>query len=840
MMLGLDIANAYLFASVIVTAFCAMYSFAKKRSTIHILFAFLCLCIMLYTFGYLMEINVIEIERMLFWNQIQYLGIPFFPSFWVLFSIEFTNHKLKKSLWVRIAVFIIPVITFIVRLTDKYHHLFYSDIHKESFYGFSILALSKGPFYLLHTFFVTICVIFSAYLLYQHARNASKQDKFNYFLIILITFIPYTGVVGNLFNIGNTFLDYSAFIIPIISLILFSIIFSNEFLKLKSFARDKTFDNSNDGIILLNNKYLILDYNNSAKAIFPLLSEEFIDEPFSKLFENNNNNYINNKNNYYFNFNNNNIRDYFESKTKYQMDISIDGIPMHFYLTTTEILSNKKILLGYSVTLTDITTIVQASNKYTNLAMKLDEEKNLLKTTLLSVGDGVISTDLDANIVLMNPIAERLTGWTQKEAFGHNIDEIQHLMNDFTKNIEINPAHKVLELGCAYEADEDYTIMISRNKKKIPVEESAAPIRNDDGTIMGAVIVFRDFTEKKKRKEMVKFLSYHDQLTGIYNRHYFEDKIDEFNKEEYIPVSLIMADVNGLKLANDAFGHAIGDLLLKTITQIIQKHCRPDDVFSRVGGDEFVVLLPQTTESQVDAMVRKIRSEIKNMFINDLEVSISFGWDTKNQKDKYMKDVYKKAEDYMYQHKLNESPIMRERTIKRIIQSLHDKFPQEKEHAMNVGLLCEKAGQCLDFSFIQIKELQLAGTLHDIGKIAIDYHVIDHQGILSEADWIETKRHAELGYRILSSVNEMVPIAEIVLAHHENWDGTGYPKGLKGGQIPIQSRLIRIADSYDAMVSDRIYRKSIGTEAAKNELLKNSGTYFDPELVKIFVEQIAN
>lgn len=768
-----------------------------------------------------MEINVQEIERMLFWNQIQYLGIPFFPSFWVLFIIEFTNHRFKKSSCIKIAVLIIPMITFIIRLTNKYHHLYYSDIHKESFFGFSILALNKGPFYLFQMFFVTVIFIFSAYLFYQYAKNASKKEKINYYLIILMTFIPYAGVVFNLFNIGKIFLDYSAFTIPIISLMLFLIIFNNDFLKLKSFARDKTFENSNDGIILLSTKYLILDYNNAAKAIFPLLSEDYIEKPFSILFDKYSNLY-----------------NYVKAKTKYQMDISISGKLMHFYLTTSEILSNKKSLLGYSVTLSDITTIVQASNKYTNLAMKLDEEKNLLKTTLLSVGDGVISTDLDANIVLMNPIAERLTGWTQKEAFGHSIDEIQYLTNDFTKKIEINPAHKVLEMGCAFEADEDNTILVSRNKKMIPVEESAAPIRNDDGTIMGAVIVFRDFTEKKKRKEMVKFLSYHDQLTGIYNRHYFEDKIDEFNKEEYIPVSLIMADVNGLKLANDAFGHVTGDLLLKTVTRIIQTHCRPGDIFSRVGGDEFVVLLPHTTETQVESIVRSIRNEIKDVFINNLEVSISFGWDTKSQKDKYMKDVYKKAEDYMYQHKLNESPIMRERTIKKIVQSLHDKFPQEKEHAVNVGLLCEKAAQCLDLSFLQNKELQLAGTLHDIGKIAIDYHVIDHQGLLSEADWIETKRHAELGYRILSSVNEMVPIAEIVLAHHENWDGTGYPKGLKGTQIPIQSRIIRIADSYDAMVNDRIYRKSIGAEAAKIELLKNSGTYFDPDLTKIFVEQI--
>jgi len=809
--------NAYLFTAVMLTAFCAMYSFVKRRSTIHILFAFLCLCIMFYSFGYLMEINVTSMKQMLFWNQVQYFGIPFFPSLWVLFILNFTNHKLKNVKWIQIVIFIIPVITFILRATNSYHYLFYKNIGIAEFASFSVLALQKGPWYFVQSIFVTTSIITAAFILSKYSRKATRMEKISYYLIISITFFPYIGVIINLFNIGQSYLDYTAFSVPIISLMLFSTTFNNEILQLKSFARDKIFENSQDGILLLNKKYEILDYNSAAKAIFPVLTMDCLEKPLANLIDEKNS-----------------LNKAIQTKAKCQIDITQGEHPMHFYATTADIMTGRGKLAGYSVTFSDITPIVQANIKNSQLAMELDEEKNLLKTTLLSVGDGVISTDLNANVVLMNQIAEWLTGWTQKEAAGRSIDEIMRLSNENKNNSEINPVYKVLEFGCAFEMDEN-TFLLSRSSKMTPIEDSAAPIRNDDGTITGAVIVFRDFTEKKKRNEMVQYLSYHDQLTGVYNRRYFDERMIEFNKEEYMPVGLIMMDVNGLKLANDAFGHKTGDQLLHVATQIIQKTCRHDDVFSRVGGDEFVILLPHTSESTVEAIVKSIQDELSGQKVGEIEVSVSFGWDTKKRRINQLSDVYKKAEDLMYQHKLNESPAMREKTIHRIIESLHEKNPYEREHGRNVGGLCKKMGRALNFSPTQINDLHIAGILHDIGKIAIDSSIINHPGILSEKDWIETKRHTELGYRILGAVNDMVPIAEIVLAHHENWDGTGYPKGLAGGQIPITARIIRIADSYDAMVNDRIYRKSIGNEAAKQELRKNSGTLFDPDLVTLFI-----
>jgi HD-GYP domain-containing protein (c-di-GMP phosphodiesterase class II) len=137
-----------------------------------------------------------------------------------------------------------------------------------------------------------------------------------------------------------------------------------------------------------------------------------------------------------------------------------------------------------------------------------------------------------------------------------------------------------------------------------------------------------------------------------------------------------------------------------------------------------------------------------------------------------------------------------------------------------------------------LNELEMLGLLHDIGKIAIDKEILNKPGRLTKKEWNEVKRHPEIGYRILSSVNDMAELAEFILAHHERWDGEGYPKGLRGEDIPLQSRVLALADAYDAMTSERAYRRSLSESAAVEELEKNAGTQFDPEIVRIFIEKV--
>nr|WP_083856529.1 HD domain-containing phosphohydrolase [Desulfosporosinus meridiei] len=350
--------------------------------------------------------------------------------------------------------------------------------------------------------------------------------------------------------------------------------------------------------------------------------------------------------------------------------------------------------------------------------------------------------------------------------------------------------------------------------------------------------VWRDVSERKILEQKLEYLSYKDVLTGLYNRRFFEEELMRLNVPRNLPLTIVMADVNGLKLINDSFGHAMGDELLKKVGEVIVRGCRADDIIARLGGDEFVILLPRTASAEIEQIVKRIKNQALNETVGSIEISISFGWETKLDKDEDIREVLKKAEDFMYKKKLFESPSMRGKTIKAIINTLHEKNKREEQHSHRVSALCESMGKALGLPEGEVEELKTVGLLHDIGKIAIEETTLNKPGALAEEEWQEIKRHPEIGYRILSTVNDMSEIADYVLCHHEKWNGTGYPKGLKGEEIPFQSRIIAIIDAYDAMTSERSYRKALSEEVVIKEIQTNSGTQFDPEVVNVFLEKV--
>ena len=299
-----------------------------------------------------------------------------------------------------------------------------------------------------------------------------------------------------------------------------------------------------------------------------------------------------------------------------------------------------------------------------------------------------------------------------------------------------------------------------------------------------------------------------------------------------------MADVNGLKLTNDAFGHSAGDLLLQRIAAILNKECRTQDIVARIGGDEFIILLPETDSVNAAAIISRINKAIASERIENLVLSASIGFAVKKGSSENMNDIFKQAEDEMYRNKLSESSSVRSKTIDLILNSLFEKNDREMYHSNRVGNFCEDIATAMNFSKDDISQMKIAGLMHDIGKIGISEELIDKSEELRPYEWNEIKRHSEIGYRILGSVNEFSKIADYVLEHHEKPDGTGYPKGLKTDEISMQAKIISIADSYDAMTSQRKYKKSLSPEEAVAEIKKCCGTQFDFDIAKIFVEKV--
>ena len=473
--------------------------------------------------------------------------------------------------------------------------------------------------------------------------------------------------------------------------------------------------------------------------------------------------------------------------------------------------------------------------KLKELEELLKIERNLFKTTLHSIGDGVISTDIFGRIDIMNAVAENLTGWSNLEARGLDFEDIFNIKDENTGEKCENPIKRVIESGEVTELESN-TILIRKDNKEIPIEDSASIIKDESGEVSGVVVVFRDFTEKREKQARIKYLSYHDQLTGLYNRHFFEEELRRLDTKRNLPFTVAMIDVNGLKLTNDAFGHETGDLLLKSVANRLKNECREDDIIARIGGDEFVLLLPRTSENDAEQIVRRIYKAIADEKIENIVTSVSIGFDTKISIEQDIKEVFTKAEDHMYSRKITESQSMRNRTIKVITNTLNDSNPREKIHSQRVSALSKIIGSIMQLDDQMIKDLEVAGLLHDIGKIGVDQQLLRKDGKLTNEEYEEIKKHPELSYQILKSADSYTKLADYVLSHHERWDGKGYPRGLSGEDIPLPARIIVIADAYEAITAERAYRKARSHEEAIEEIIRCSGSHFDPKIVDELVK----
>jgi len=425
------------------------------------------------------------------------------------------------------------------------------------------------------------------------------------------------------------------------------------------------------------------------------------------------------------------------------------------------------------------------------------------------------------------------------QMFQYTSDELKPLnIRDLNDNTEFNQNYALTQLLNDQNAI-DHTVEKPLKRKdgsSFWANVSVSRIRfNQEDIYMSTVI---DISERKKAEEMMHYLNYHDQTTGLNNRHYYEMNISKYDREENYPLTLIKIDINGMKLINDAFGYEMGDTLVKKVVGLIKPIVYNSDMFCRFGGSDFIILYTKVQKPYIDIIMAQINHMMTNETIQNIKVSVSSAYAMKNKSDEDLNSVLKKAEMRLSREKLIDTSSMLSRTIEIIMNSLYEKNSREMEHSKRVSYWCEKIAQRMNLDSHIVSKLRIAGLMHDIGKIGIPDSILDKPDRLTEEEFNLIRKHSEVGYRILSAANEFSEIADYILAHHERWDGMGYPKGLKGNDIPIYARIISVADSFDAMTSDRAYRKAMNINQAKQEIIKYSNVQFDPNVVKIFLEII--
>jgi len=348
--------------------------------------------------------------------------------------------------------------------------------------------------------------------------------------------------------------------------------------------------------------------------------------------------------------------------------------------------------------------------------------------------------------------------------------------------------------------------------------------------------------ERKSSEEKIKHLSFHDSLTGLYNRAYFEEELERYNFPRYYPLSVVILDVNGLKVINDTFGHSEGDRLLQHLSQTITSVSRQGDILARIGGDEFAVLLPSTTSEDAHSFCERIKKACQQDKIEPiyLRLNISLGHTTQEGEYKDINSLLKEADRKMYQDKLFNGKSREKHFLEAFRIILAERDPHTSDHAQRLQELALSLGKRVGLTEYQLGNLKLLALLHDIGKIGIPDSILFKTYILTPSEWKKMREHSRIGYRMAKNIPDFAPIAQEILHHHEHWDGTGYPEGLKGEKIPLLSRIISVVDAYDVMQSRRPYKGEVSKTEALKEIKRCAGTQFDPQLVEIFLKIVKN
>ncbi len=378
---------------------------------------------------------------------------------------------------------------------------------------------------------------------------------------------------------------------------------------------------------------------------------------------------------------------------------------------------------------------------------------------------------------------------------------------------------------------------IHKNGDSFWIEQYINPVTDSNGKIFALEGIARNITERVRMEEQLKFLSMKDSTTGLYNRSFFEEAYRYFDAESHNPLGIILCDVDGLKLINDTLGHDAGDSLLLAATQAIRESFREKDVIARIGGDEFAVLLPKTPLALVEKSVQRIEAAVQryNDSNTGIYLSLSVGFAFRADSGTSIADLFKTADNNMYREKLHRSLSTRSTIVNNLLKTLEARDLIAEEHTRRLQHLIIKFANTLGFAENRLANLKLLAQFHDIGKVGVPDRVLNKSGELTPEEELEMQRHCEIGYRIAKSSPDLITIADWVLRHHEWWNGNGYPLHLKGEEIPLECRILAIADAYDAMTN----RKMLSPEEAIAELSKRAGVQFDPNLVAEFIQSIS-
>jgi len=503
-----------------------------------------------------------------------------------------------------------------------------------------------------------------------------------------------------------------------------------------------------------------------------------------------------------------------------------DGTPVDVLIKGIPVIINGRMVGGYG--------IYENITERKRVEEELQTQRRRLENVIEASGVGTWEWDTQTGKTIYNQNWAKMVGYSLEELKPDNLKVFESLVHpdDLTRSNSIAERHLSGELP-VYECE--LRMKHSDGHWIWVLDRGRVLTRSADGKPRLMFGTHTDITDRKIAEEKIRYISLHDSLTGLYNRTYIEEEMARLDTPRQLPLSIIMADLNGLKLINDTYGHPIGDKALQAAAGIIKSTCREDDIYARWGGDEFVILLPQTSAAAAGNLCKRITENCRVIFIEDVPVSMAIGLACKTSPEEPLMKILQEAENLMYKQKLTESRSTKSAVLKALLKTLEAKSFETEAHTRGMQQTARLIGKELNLPDAEMNRLELLITLHDIGKINIAEEILTKRGPLTSDEWETIKKHPEIGYRIARATEEFAHVANEILAHHERWDGQGYPQGLKEKAIPYLARITTIADAYEVMTNGRPYKKAMPIKEVAAEFRRCAGTQFDPALVEIFL-----